>query len=108
MSTINRNQHKQGDSFTRLLAIPADFADGYFVGWDVKSQVRSETGELVSDCVCSWLDAVTTRNLKIRVANTTAWAPGRLMVDVQFTRAADGEVMSTTTATINVVKDVTQ
>lgn len=108
MSTINPNQHKAGDSFTRLLAIPPEFADGYFVGWTVKSQVRTEAGELVSECACSWLDAVTTRNLKIRVANTTAWAPGRLLVDVQFTRTADSEVMSTTTATIHVVKDVTQ
>lgn len=45
--------HKQGDSFTRLLAIPAEFADGYFTGWTVKSQVRTEAGDLLSDCASS-------------------------------------------------------
>lgn len=100
--------HKQGDSFTRLLAIPAEFADGYFTGWTVKSQVHTEAGDLLSDCACTWLDAATTRNLKLRVADTSAWPVGRVLIDVQFTRTADGEVMSTTTATISVVKDVTQ
>lgn len=101
-------QHKAGDTFTRLFPIPAEFADGYFVAWTVASQVRSEDGTLMSSVTCEWLDALTTRNLKLRVADTRSWKPGRAEIDVQFTRVSDGEVMSTTTATFTVTRDVTQ
>ena len=101
-------QHKAGDSFTRLMVVPAEFADGYFTGWTVKSEIRNEAGHLVAACTCEWLDPLTTRNLKLRVANTSAWKPGLAFIDVQFTRTSDGEVMSTTTASFTVVKDVTQ
>ena len=101
-------QHKAGDSFTRLMVVPDAFADGYFTGWEVKSEIRNEAGHLVAACVCEWLDALTTRNLKLRVVNTTSWRPGLVFIDVQFTRTADGEVMSTTTASFTVVKDITQ
>ena len=99
--------HKVGDSFTRLLAIPSAFSDGYFADWTAKSQVRGEQGELVSEVTCEWLDPMTTRNLKLRVADTTRWAVGRVFIDVQFTRTSDGEVMSTTTAEVSLVKDNT-
>ena len=107
-------QHKAGDSFTRLLPIPSEFPDGtplpdgYFVGWVPTSQIRNEAGVLVADVNCTWLDPVTTRNLKLRVDNTRGWKPERVLIDVQFTRTADNEVMSTTTASFTVTKDITQ
>lgn len=100
-------QHKVGDSFTRSLEIPGEFADGYFADWTVKSQVRTLAGLLVADVVCGWLDPATTRHLLLTVANTTAWKPGTVEMDVQFTRTSDGYVMSTTTASLTVTKDVT-
>jgi len=100
-------QHKAGDSFSRSLEIPADFANGYFTGWTVKSQVRTPAGLLVADVVCDWLDPATTRHLLLTVANTAAWKPGTVEMDVQFTRTADAFVMSTTTASFMVTKDVT-
>ncbi len=101
-------QHKAGDSFERLLTIPPEFADGFFVGWTPKSEIRNEAGHLVAACQCQWLDPATTRHLSLSVLDTKGWKPGLVEIDVQFTRAADGKVMSTTTATFTVVKDVTQ
>jgi hypothetical protein len=100
--------HKVGDTFSRLLAIPPEYGDGFFVGWVVRSQLRNLAGALVSEATCEWLNPLTTRNLKVRVANTSGWAPGELEIDVRFTRTSDGEVMSTTTARGPVVQDVTQ
>lgn len=103
--------HKVGDSFTRLFVVPTEFADGYFVGWTATSQIRDQLDALVATAECSWLDPVTTRNLKLRVASTASWSQwaGQLVfIDIQFVRTADGEVMSTTTASFKIVKDVTQ
>lgn len=111
MATSQMQVHKVGDSFTRLFVVPPEFADGYFVGWVVTSQIRDQDGALVADSECTWLDQVTTRNLKLRVANTAAWSQwaGQVVsTDIQFVRTADGEVMSTTTASFKIVKDVTQ
>lgn len=99
-------QHKLGDSFVRSFVIPAAFADGYFVGWTVKSQIRS-VGQLVDDVVTSWLDPATTRHMLLTVTDTTSWKPGLAEIDVQFKRTSDGFVMSTTTAQFVIISDVT-
>lgn len=101
-------QHKRGDSFVRSFAIPDAFADGYFTGWTVKSQIRTAaTGLLVADVTTGWLDPATTRNMLLTVTDTTSWKPGLAEIDVQFTRTADGFVMSTTTAQFVITSDVT-
>lgn len=101
-------QHKAGDSFERLLTIPLEFSDGFFVGWTAKSEIRNAAGHLVAACTCDWLDPATTRHLSLIVVDTKGWKPGLVEIDVQFTRSSDSKVMSTTTATFTVVKDVTQ
>lgn len=100
--------HIRGASFTRLFPVPGDFGDGYFVGWVVTSQVREPGGKLVAEAVCEWLDPVTTRNLKVRVADTTAWPAGDLDIDIKFVRTSDGEVIKTTTARFTVGAGETQ
>lgn len=100
--------HKIGDSFTRLLKMPAQYPDGYFVGWTVLCQVRNDDYTLLATVTTEWFDPLTTRFLKLRVADTTEWTDGVKLMDVQFTRASDSEVMSTTTATFLVEKDVSR
>jgi hypothetical protein len=94
--------HIRGASFTRLMEIPAIFGDGYFVGWVITSEVREPEGKLVAEPVCEWLDPVTTRHLKLRVADTTGWPVGELDARVTFTRTSDGEVLPTTKARFTV------
>jgi hypothetical protein len=108
MSNDLSAQHKAGDSYARLLTIPADFADGYFVGWTPKSQIRAADGSLVAECTCTWLDSSTTRHLQLVVVDTSIWPVGcSVQTDVQFTRTSDNFIMSTTTATLRVARDVT-
>ena len=107
-------KHKRGVPFKRLLPIPLEgaapigFPDGYFVGWVPTSQIRDENGVLMSDVSCTWIDPLTTRNLFLRVADTTSWEPGQASIDVLFTRVSDGDVIETTTATFTVVQWVTR
>lgn len=99
---------KQGDSFDRLLTIPASFEDGFFVGWGVSSQlVDPATGAVIDSLDTEWADPVTTRTLRIFKIDTTAWPQGSAEFDVQFTRDSDNYVVSTTTAKLKITKDVT-
>ena len=102
-------EHKRGDTFDRVLLIPeATFADGYFLLWDVESQIRTARGKLVADLTASWADpAADTRFLRLFAAATTDWPLGDHELDVQFTRP-DGFIQSTETITVQVVRDVTQ
>lgn len=106
-NTYPPNTHKRGDSFDRVGAMPAQFADGYFVGWTVASQIRTASGTLVADLVCTWLDNATTRDLRLTKIDTTAWPAGEAKIDVQFKRTSDGFTFSSETETLWIVGDVT-
>ena len=101
--------HKRGDTFDQLLLVPEVFADGYWIGWSVTSQIRTARGKLIGDLVVSWADpAETTRILRLFSDDTTRWPVGDLEVDVQFVRDSDGLKRSTETVVVSVLRDVTQ
>jgi hypothetical protein len=108
VNNMSLPDHIRGASFTRLMEIPEAFGDGYFVGWTVSSQVREPGGKLVGVLVCEWLNPATTRHLKLRQVDTTAWPAGELDCDVKFVRTADGEVIKSTTARFTVGAGETQ
>jgi len=100
--------HKRGAAFSHLLTIPAEFADGHFVGWTVDSDVRTAQGTKVADLVCEWVDPAATRYLRITCLDTTAWPLSTLYTDVRFIRTSDGFPLITTTAIFPVVAAITQ
>lgn len=101
--------HKRGDSLDLVVTIPARFADGYFDGYTVASQIRmQEGGAKVADLDCSWLDPATTRSLRLTCIDTSGWPTGTAKFDVRFKRTSDGFVLSTTTGQIFLVEDVTR
>lgn len=102
--------HKQGDSFDILVTIPESFTNGYFVGHTVASQVRQVGGDTakIADLTATWVDPLTTRSLRLKCLNTTAWPTGPAQFDVEFTRTSDSFVFSSTTAVIFITPDVTR
>lgn len=108
MTTTRTYTHKRGDSFDLLVTIPAQFADGYFVGHTVASQIRQPDGTKVADLDCAWVDALTTRALRLTCLVTTAWPTGPAQFDVQFKRTSDNFVLSSTTAQILIAPDITR
>lgn len=101
-------EHKRGDTFALVGQVPAAYPDGHFAGGAVACQVRDGKDVLVHEMAATWADPATTRVLNIAsgATPTTAWPVGRLLLDVQFTRA-DGTVLSTRTLTILCVQDIT-
>lgn len=101
--------HKRGDTFDYTAVIPSSFADGYFVGWTVTSQVRTDFQQnLLADIDCTWIDPVTTRTLSLKKMSTSNWTIGDADMDIQFVRNSDGYTLSTGTIAIQVVRDITQ
>lgn len=102
-------EHKRGDTFDYRVAIPASYADGYFVAWTTLSQIRqAKSGALVATLTTSWLDGATTRDLRLLAIDTSGWPLGALEFDVQLTRISDGYVLSTNTIAVDLVPDVTR
>lgn len=100
--------HKRGDTLDLIANIPSKFADGYFVGFATRCQIRTEAGALIAESVCSWVDPVTTRSVQIFVADTSEWPTGNAVYDVQFVRSGDNFTISSNTASLSVVKDITR
>lgn len=98
--------HKRGASFHALVNIPAAFADGYFAGWSLKSQARTDADVLIAELTVQWADPVTTRVLVLKCLDTTTWPIGPAFLDVTLTDP-DGYVMPTSTVMFYVVKDIT-
>lgn len=108
MSCSTPYTHKRGASFDVLVTIPTQFADGYFADYTPTSQVRTNDGTLVASLTCAWVDAVTTRALRLTCLDTSAWPVGNALFDVRFKRASDGHVIPSSTAQLIVVKNITQ
>lgn len=99
----------RGDSFDYTVPMPDSFADGHFVGWQCRSQVRTvKYAELVAELTCTWVDPTTTRNLHLFELSTIDWPLVACEMDVQFVRNSDNYTYSSSIESITVIRDVTQ
>lgn len=94
---------KRGASFHALIQIPTFYADGYFVGWTLKSQARTDKDVLLAELDVTWDNPITTRVLVLKCLDTTTWAIGAAGVDV-FLKSPDGYALPTSTAPFYVVQ----
>jgi len=101
-------RHKQGDTFDFSGVATDGDGDAFdFTGWAGLSQVRKTDGTLIEQLTFTWLDASTGLLQVKSVDDTQAWPVGKSFFDIQFTTAA-GEVISTPTVTVEIIKDVSQ
>ena len=98
---------KRGAAFDFTVVIPEEFADGYFAGAVLASQVRTSMGLKVADLEAAWLDPVTTREIRL-YGDTSAWPLGRLFTDVRITRASDRLAMFTETVRFRLQEPATR
>lgn len=109
--------HKRGSSFQQTMTIPAEFPDGYFVGWTAASKIKTlqgmdEEGTMqpaveVASLAVEWADPATTRELTLTGLDTSTWPLVLVELDVKFTRTADSFKLSTTTVQFTVVPEIT-
>jgi hypothetical protein len=101
---------KRGNTF-ELSGVVAVVQDSVAVldltGWEGSVYIRDANAKLISKPTFSWLDA-TTRLVKVRetATNTALWPVGSLYMDIRFV-APNGDIVNTSTATIEVVKEIT-
>lgn len=101
--------HIHGTTFDYVIPMPDSFADGYFVSWNVYAQIRTtKYPKLVTDLVCTWVDTVTTRDLKLFTLDTTSWPLEACEMDVKFVRKSDNYTFSSNIEPITIAKCVTQ
>ena len=103
-------EHKRGDTFNYVAAIPLNKPDGYFAEFEPTCQIRRKNGSIMATVATSWVDPVTTRliQLKCDASVTELWPIGEAKLDIQLTRVSDGYVQSTTTVEVEVVEDITR
>ena len=102
-------QHKRGDTANWLLLLPEDeYADGYFIGWEIAAELRTVRGKLIAPLTATWTEPeADTRIIRLYAEETTRWPIAKLECDVQFTRTSDGFIRSSETFIVDVVRDVT-
>jgi hypothetical protein len=100
-------QHKIGDTFFYLVTLDG-VEPGELSGYTPSSQVRSSFGTLYGQATCKWADAGAATQVQLLISDTQRWRPGPAVLDVQFTRDADGFVRSTATTPFTIVQDVTR
>lgn len=102
--------HKRGDTFNYVAAIPLTKPDGYFVEFVPSCQIRRKNGTPLATIAASWVDPDTTRviHLKCEADVTELWPLGPAKMDIQLTRVSDNYVQSTTTIEVNIVEDITR
>lgn len=101
---------KRGDTFSLAAVVLGDGVPvvGGIGAWTIESQIRTTGGTLVDTLTIAITDATAcTYTIDESAAGVTeAWPVGKLEMDIQYT--VGGDVISTETAQINLIKDVTR
>lgn len=118
MTAPLRIPHKRGDTWCYTLTVAIDTVTGAtapldLTGWSIRSQGRDVEGNVV-DFVVTCVNPAAGQPPNIfthACANTTAWVPGMLAVDIEYTTPDTGNgitISSTETFSIVVIEDVTR
>jgi hypothetical protein len=97
----------RGATLDMLARIPDRFADGQFAGWQPASQLRSHTDELIATLDVQWVDPLTTRMLRLRHGDTSAWPIGNALFDICLT-SPEGQRLYTTAYTLAISMGATR
>ena len=103
------SQHKRGDTFDvsgQIDVTVSGAAVADMTGWVGACQMRSSNGVLIAEPAFTWINAAQ-RLIRLRVSDTTGWPLGNHEVDIQLTMPS-GDIVSTATAQIEIVKDITR
>lgn len=94
---------KRGDTFRLSCTTDQDIT-----GFSIASQVRTSAGGLIDTLVVNLLQANPTGSFTLDTTNNTSgWPIGTLYCDIQYTTGS-GEIVSTETFEIDVIRDITQ
>lgn len=105
MATIS---HKRGDTFELTCSLENQGNDVDITGWSVAAQLRKTDDTLVQDMTVTVTDAAVGEfQITADDTETDDWPIENLEIDVQFTESS-GNISSSETFTIAVIKDITR
>jgi hypothetical protein len=110
--------HKRGDTWSTVgQATIKDLTTGELVDltdWQIASELRKPDGTLIAAFACTYTGTTTDPETEVETqtfthiaTDTSSWPVGMAEIDVQFT-SPSGQVVSTDTQVIKVVRDVTE
>ena len=98
---------KRGDTFIIQVQVSQDSTGIDIYGWTIKSQIKKGS-TLIEELTYTPVDLSTgVYQLSCIPTKTALWPVGVLDCDIQYTTTT-GQVISTDTFQINVIKDITQ
>lgn len=105
MATIT---HKRGDTFAIACTIENAGVPVDITGWTVASQARANDDTVLQTFTVTVTDATTgSFSISATSTQTELWSLGTYSVDIEFIDG-DGEVNSTETFTLSVIRDITR
>lgn len=105
MTTIT---HKRGDTFELLSTVENEGVAVDITNWTIASQARSDDDTILQTFTITKTDAANgVFTVGATATQTEAWALGNYSMDIEFIDAS-GEVNSTETFTLSVLRDITR
>ena len=100
---MSNNQHKRGDTFHYVGMLPVWF--DLSVVEKAECQIRTAGGVFITD-IETTIDRVN-KTIALRKQVTDKWPIGGVQFDIQFT-LTNGDIVSTSTVDLRIVRDITQ
>jgi hypothetical protein len=97
---------KRGDTLLLTVTYKIDGVATSVATIDIKSQVRTKTGTLISEMTVTKLGETGKFTLTPTIADTSEWPVSFLYCDIQFSES--GNIRSTETFGISVTEEITQ
>jgi len=105
MATIT---HKRGDTFVLSCTLENEGNPVDITNFTIAAQVRQPDDTLLQALTVTVTDTANGAfTLGASATETEGWEPGKLQCDIEFTEA-NGEVNSSETFVLNVIKDITR
>lgn len=105
MATIT---HKRGDTFELSATVENLGVAVDITGWTITSQARDEADLILQTFAVTKTDAASGAfTVSATSTQTEAWGLGNYQMDIEFVEAG-GEVNSTETFTLSVLRDITR
>jgi hypothetical protein len=100
--------HKRGDTFEIIVDFTINGQAQDITGWQIRSQIRDMRKVLLKELDITPIDLAAGQfSLNATAAETRDWQPAAYQCDIEFTNP-DGFVVSSSTFSVSVVRDVTR
>ena len=104
-------EFKRGSTFSYVLALPAQYQNGFFASWFPSAQIRkarnNQSNGLIADMSAFWLSENDHSKVSVYHSLTEQWPVGLAEMDILFT-SVNGEKIYSNTLLFEIVGNITR